>query len=165
MAYPVALPAMAALSIVGAALGVHLGRSAIAEINPAYFSTPEPTHFFADLAPNVYRATTWSDSTDYWANDVNVGGGAACLDCNRNFIDGDSADAALPDWRDTPSADAADERDDEPDDSADPDRAARAEQVARYASFPVSVDEAREQALDDYLARHAAEIAAIVVEP
>ena len=35
------LPIMAGLSILGAALGVSLGRSAIAEINPAYFSEPE----------------------------------------------------------------------------------------------------------------------------
>jgi hypothetical protein len=46
------LSAVGALSIAGAALGVGLGHSAIGEINPAYFREPE-TRFHAALAPNI----------------------------------------------------------------------------------------------------------------
>lgn len=39
---------IAGLSVVAAMLGVYLGHSAIAEIDPAYYSSP-PTRFHADL--------------------------------------------------------------------------------------------------------------------
>ena len=51
------LPIMAGLSILGAALGVTLGHSAIAEINPAYFNEAEDS-FHADLVP--YRSPDWA---------------------------------------------------------------------------------------------------------
>lgn len=51
------LPVMAGLSILGAALGITLGKSAIAEINPAYFNEAED-EFHADLVP--YRASDWA---------------------------------------------------------------------------------------------------------
>ena len=57
MAYPIALPAIAGLSIIGAVGGVWLGKSAISEINPAYYSQPE-TRFHADLVP--YRSPDWA---------------------------------------------------------------------------------------------------------
>lgn len=147
MAYPVALPAMAALSIAGAAIGVQLGRSAIAEINPVYFHSPEPARFFADLTPKTYRLGTsaWSDSTDHWFNEINVSGRSACLDCSRNFVEPDSVEAALPEWdesavpSDRPEADVDAEVE-------DPDRGLRASQIERYAAFPVTAEEAVERA-------------------
>ena len=39
------------LAIAGSVGGVYLGRSAISEINPAYYDEPEP-RFHADLVPN-----------------------------------------------------------------------------------------------------------------
>ena len=51
------LPVMAGLSILGAALGITLGKSAIAEINPAYFNEAED-EFHADLVP--YRSADWA---------------------------------------------------------------------------------------------------------
>jgi len=57
MAYPIALPAIAGLSIMGAACGVWLGKSAIADINPAYYNEPE-TRFHSDLVP--YRSPDWA---------------------------------------------------------------------------------------------------------
>lgn len=51
------LPLIAGLAIVGAAAGVQLGRSAVAEINPAYLGQPD-TPFYADLAAN--RGPDWS---------------------------------------------------------------------------------------------------------
>jgi hypothetical protein len=51
-----ALPILA-LSLVGAAAGLELGRSAIAEVDPAYLHDPEQS-FHADLAP--YRSPDWA---------------------------------------------------------------------------------------------------------
>lgn len=45
------LPLIAGLAVVGAAAGVGLGRSAMAEIDPSKFADPE-TAFHADLAAN-----------------------------------------------------------------------------------------------------------------
>lgn len=149
MAYPVALPAMAALSIAGAAIGFQLGRSAIAEINPVYFSTPQPARFFADLAPKAYRLGTsaWSESTDHWVNEINVSGRNACLDCSRNFVEPESVEAALPDW-DEPALPS----DRIEGDAEDPDSGLRASQIERYASFPVTAEEAVERSRRDPIA-------------
>ena len=43
---------LAAFAILGGAIGAHLGRSAVREIDPFYFSQPE-TKFHADLVPNL----------------------------------------------------------------------------------------------------------------
>lgn len=144
MAYPVALPAMAALSIAGAAIGVQLGRSAIAEINPVYFSTPQAARFFADLTPKAYRlgSSSWSDSTDSWVNELNVSGRSACLDCSENFVEPEAVEAALPEW-DEPAApkvpaEAATE-------AVDPDRGLGSSQIELHASFPVTAEEAMER--------------------
>ncbi|WP_332811360.1 hypothetical protein [Sphingomonas sp.] len=149
MAYPVALPAMAALSIAGAAIGVQLGRSAIAEINPVYFSTPQAARFFADLTPKAYRLGTsaWSDSTDYWRNELNVSGRSACLDCGGNFVEPEIVAAALPEW-DEPAA-PSDRAEAE---AEDPDRGLGASQIERYSSFPVTAEEALERASREAIA-------------
>ncbi|HEY0112912.1 MAG TPA: hypothetical protein VGB59_07130 [Allosphingosinicella sp.] len=57
MPHAATLPLIAGLSIAGAALGLTLGRSAIAEIDPAYFRDPE-VPFHADLAAN--RSPDWA---------------------------------------------------------------------------------------------------------
>ncbi len=57
MPVPTTLPIMAGLSILGAALGITLGRSAVAEINPAYFNEAEDD-FHANLVP--YRSPDWA---------------------------------------------------------------------------------------------------------
>lgn len=44
-------PTIGVIALLGAGLGVHLGHSAAAGINPIYFSEPAPSRFFADLAP------------------------------------------------------------------------------------------------------------------
>jgi hypothetical protein len=139
MAYPVTLPAMAALSIAGAALGVQLGRSAIAEVNPLYFNAPHQARFFADLAPKGYRmdSGTSSESSDSWSNELNVSGRDPCLDCSRNFIEPETVEAALPDWDQSTLGDRRE--------TEDPDSGRRASQIERYASFPVTAEEAAEQ--------------------
>ncbi|HYD36735.1 MAG TPA: hypothetical protein VEA60_03925 [Allosphingosinicella sp.] len=77
------LPIMAGLSILGVALGVNLGRSAISEINPAYFSEAEDS-FHSDLVP--YRSPDWAQvqASEYRAaqQPVLVGDlGSGCIGC------------------------------------------------------------------------------------
>ena len=77
------LPVMAGLSILGAALGITLGKSAIAEINPAYFNEAEDD-FHADLVPN--RGSDWArvQQAEYRAaqQPVIVGElGTGCIGC------------------------------------------------------------------------------------
>jgi hypothetical protein len=77
------LPILAGLSIVGAALGITLGRSAAADINPSYFSKAED-EFHADLVP--YRNPDWAQvqQTEYRAaqQPVSVGElGTGCVGC------------------------------------------------------------------------------------
>jgi hypothetical protein len=53
MAVSTTLPILAGLSLLGSALGVHLGRSAVAEIAPV--SAEPKTAFHSDLVPNRSR--------------------------------------------------------------------------------------------------------------
>lgn len=83
------LPIMAGLSILGAALGVTLGKSAISEINPAYFSDPEDS-FHSDLVP--YRSPDWAQvqAAEYRAaqQPVLVGDlGSGCVGCRDYPVD------------------------------------------------------------------------------
>ncbi len=77
MAHMTTLPLIGALALAGVGAGMHLGHSAISEINPVHFSEA-PTRFHADLSPN--RA---SDSapplTLASANDPALGNG--CVGC------------------------------------------------------------------------------------
>jgi len=51
MPHPLTLSTAGAIALVGIFTGVQLGRSAIAEIDPIYYSE-RPTRFHADLVPN-----------------------------------------------------------------------------------------------------------------
>lgn len=68
---------MAGLSVVAALLGVRLGQSAIAEIDPAYFSTP-PTRFHADLV--AASAMKWEERGPVDASLIQ-GLGDGCIRC------------------------------------------------------------------------------------
>jgi hypothetical protein len=52
MARAVDFSILGGLALIGAGAGVHLGWSAIGEINPLYFSKIETASFHGDLAPN-----------------------------------------------------------------------------------------------------------------
>jgi len=136
------LPVMAGLSILGAALGITVGKSAIAEINPAYFNEAEDD-FHADLVP--YRGSDWAQvhQAEYRAaqQPVVVGElGSGCVGCADypvayvprhdpavdSYADGDLLRAPEPTLVTVAAAPAPD--------------AAR-EQIARYASYPVSSEE------------------------
>jgi hypothetical protein len=136
------LPVLAGLSILGAALGINLGRSAISEINPAYFSDPEES-FHSDLVP--YRTPDWAQvqAGEYRAaqQPVLVGDlGSGCIGCRDypveyvprhdpavdGYQDGYAASAPAPAQIvivETPAPDPARER------------------IQAYASYPVSSDE------------------------
>jgi hypothetical protein len=137
------LPVLAGLSILGAALGINLGRSAISEINPAYFNEPEES-FHADLSP--YRSPEWAqaEAARYQPaqQPVVVGElGSGCIGCRDypveyypkhdpavdGYQDGSAASAPQPAQVvivETPAA---------PDPARD--------RIQLYSSYPVSSDE------------------------
>jgi hypothetical protein len=51
MAHSMTLPIIGVIALAGVGAGMHLGHSAIAEINPIYFSAP-PSRFHGDLVPH-----------------------------------------------------------------------------------------------------------------
>ena len=137
------LPIMAGLSILGAALGVTLGKSAIAEINPLYFNEAEDD-FHADLVP--YQSPDWAQVHQAEYRDVQqpviVGElGSGCIGCRAypveyvpqhdpavdRYVEGELIRAPEPTLVTvTESAPAP-----------DPDR----ERIQRYSSYPVSSEE------------------------
>lgn len=50
MPHPLTLPTLSVLAVMGSGLGLYLGRAAVAEINPAYYSEAQD-RFHADLTP------------------------------------------------------------------------------------------------------------------
>ncbi len=138
MAHPLTLPTLSVLALVGTALGVQLGRSAVSEINPAYFGEPE-TRFHADLAP--YRSETPPPLTLTDA-EAAVALGSPCIGCttasaeyypiyeagNARYATGTAAiEASQPVEAPTP---------------VDLERQAEFAELGRYASYPVSHEEA-----------------------
>ncbi len=77
MAHPLSLPTAGLLALLGAGAGIHLGRSAIAEINPIDFGREADSSFYAELTPHhnldsAPRALSESD-------DIALGSG--CVGC------------------------------------------------------------------------------------
>lgn len=133
MAHAMTYATVAAVSIVGAGVGVLMGRAAISEINPVYYQAPPSSRSFADLSPATSRTVAWSSDVpaDYWTNDLNLGGRSYCHDCSATFVEQGSA-AILPSSASLSHADEgqiAPERD----------------ETARYPDFP---DSREETALD-----------------
>jgi len=146
MGYPMTLPTMAALSIAGAALGVHLGHSAIAQINPAYFAEPEP-RFHADLAPN--RSPDWAQVqvAEYQDAGLIEGLGTGCVGCRaypeeyRPVAD-PAIDGREDGWAASAQYVAAAPVESPAEPAPDPER----EAVMRYASYPVAAGGEKEEA-------------------
>ena len=80
MAHPLTLPTVGLLALAGIGAGIQLGHSAIAEIDPVYFSQP-PTRFHADLSANRPLDTS---PPALLAQAKNPGLGAGCIGC-RTF--------------------------------------------------------------------------------
>jgi hypothetical protein len=140
-ANPVTLPAVSALAIAGAALGILLGNSAISEIDPAYFSKPE-ARFHGDLTP--YRSPE-SAQTALRSEGVAPGAlGDGCVGCrvypeeyfpeHDGSVDGYSASA----WEPVEEA-SAQYAVYEAGEAAEPDE--RLAAIERYSSYRVSQDE------------------------
>jgi hypothetical protein len=139
-----------ALSIAGALAGVQLGRGAIDEVDPFFFTPLPETRFFADLVPAGYDPSTApailaSDADEVWANNVNVSGRPECLDC-RNFVENIDFAPASESVSSLAEAETA----------YVPPPAARRDymprEVERYAYFPVTQEEAARPRRDRYAA-------------
>ena len=82
MPHPTTLGIAAALSIAGAAFGVHLGRSTVGEINPAYLQDPE-VPFYSDLVPGSRPRADWAQvqAQEYQAEAQAPPPAAGCVGC------------------------------------------------------------------------------------
>jgi hypothetical protein len=134
---------MAGLSILGAALGITLGNSAVAEINPAYFNEAEDD-FHADLVP--YRSPDWGQvhQAEYRAaqQPVIIGElGSGCIGCRTYPVEyAPRHDPAVDRYVEGGLLRAPEPTNVEVVETApapDPDR----ERIVRYASYPVSSEE------------------------
>ncbi|HET9639465.1 MAG TPA: hypothetical protein VFP12_09690 [Allosphingosinicella sp.] len=134
------LPILAGLSILGAALGITLGKSAIAEINPAYFNEAEDD-FHADLVP--YQSPDWAQvhQAEYRAaqQPVIVGElGSGCIGCRTYPVEYvPQHDPAVEHYADGELLRAPEPTQVVVAEAPDPAR----EQIQRYASYPVSSEE------------------------
>jgi hypothetical protein len=138
MPQPMTLAMIGALTLAGVGVGTWAGRAAIAEINPAYFQGSDD-RFHADRVP--YRSPGWVEDGTAVREDVQLaqGLGDGCLTCGAAEIA--VPPAAVPAvfeerWghEAVTSEPAALVVEAEP----DPDL----ERVQRYASYPVSAEEA-----------------------
>jgi hypothetical protein len=145
MPHSLTLSMMAGLSLFAAAGGVYLGRSAVAEINPAYFSEPQ-TKFHADLVPN--RSADWAQVQvgEYQQAALVTGLGEGCIGCRDYPVDYLPVhDPAVDGYQDgwAASTGFAAESDELPAEEAqDPER----ERIVRYASYPLTREEAAAEA-------------------
>lgn len=80
MPNPFTLSSMTALALAGTGLGLYLGKSAVAEINPAYFgSAASETRFHSDL---VAKRPTWDNPPAVLQNAaLTTGYGTGCVGC------------------------------------------------------------------------------------
>jgi hypothetical protein len=143
------LPSAAALSLVGAALGVALGNASIAEINPVHYASHEPaSRFHADLTPQGYRDWAMVQASEYRAVQAGADLGAGCVGCRtypEEVVPVHEASLGKPQtgWVEVIETSAARPAV-EVVEVAEPDPAVA--QVERYASFPVTAAEQEEQA-------------------
>ena len=132
---------LSVLAVAGSVTGVYLGRSAIAEINPAYYDEPE-TRFHADMVPSppgfdapVTRAGYLTQAERQRAL------GSGCVGC-RTYpeeyypVHDSSVDKYQPGYAEMEEAPAAQPAVYSPK-PQDDGRAADFAAVERYASYPV----------------------------
>ena len=82
MPHPMTLGIAAALSIAGAAVGVHLGHATVGEINPAYFQDPE-VPFYSDLVPGNRPRADWAQVTaEEYQADAQTPAPVGCANCD-----------------------------------------------------------------------------------
>jgi hypothetical protein len=156
MPYPTTLAIVAAVSLGGAAIGVHLGNSAVAEIDPAYMHDPE-VPFYADLVPGAKPRADWQavQAQEYQAS-AQAQPPAGCPGCTWPVDPAprsDPAIAAIDLWqpaarratRATPAETVKTVETVVVNERPDPAR----EGVVRYASYPVDSGESEDQDPED----------------
>jgi hypothetical protein len=146
MAHPLTLPMTAVLALVGAGLGIHLGHSAIAEINPAYYNHDDEraSKFYADLAPGKHdwAAVQVSELRAAETGEQLLYGCVGCTTYPEEYHPIHEASLGkvyegLAETTETPAEAAA---------PAVMASAAHFEQVERYARYPVSAEEPQQTA-------------------
>jgi hypothetical protein len=153
----VTLPILAVLAMGGAGGGAWLGSSAIAEIDPAYFRDGEVS-FHADRVP--YRPPAGSEMQPGQLTDAATieGLGDGCLRCGAEPVQLLSAPAPTvydDGWGRTSYAAAEAAPAVLAEEKPDPEL----ERVARYASYPITVEEAEAMAAAAAEAPRPAELA------
>ena len=151
------LSVIGALTVAGAGLGLHLGRSAISEIDPAYFRDPEVS-FHADLAAN--RGPDWAQvqAQEYAASASPVTQCIGCVggpqpDYPVEYVPGRdpyvsfAADRWPATTRQVRTERVVEVVEEPAYERAEPDPAHA--RIIRYASYPVTQEEAREMAERD----------------
>jgi hypothetical protein len=130
------------LSIAAAAAGIGLGRSTIAEINPAYLQDPE-VPFYSDLVPGARQRADWAQVQ---AQEYQAAGQApaSCVGCTWPVDPAPREDPVVARY-DRPEAAALPppERAEAPARIVIVERPVSPERVrvVRYASYPVSRDD------------------------
>lgn len=143
MAHATTFSTLAALALVGAGTGVHLGRSAISQINPLYYSPLNTTKSYAALTP--HRSVEGTSSAARLAAIEDAAAlGDGCVGCatypeeyfpqRDGLEDGYSASA----WSSRNEEPAAVEYAAYQEAPAAPDPAR--EDIERYSSYPVAAE-------------------------
>lgn len=151
MPNPMTLPLLMVLTVAGSGLGVYLGKSAIGEIDPVHYSSPQPgSRFHADLVPNRPEWDSASTAGLHNAALSRLGGG--CVGCAtypeeyRPVRDEaiESYIATYAAYDPVPAGDIIEDVDREIAGIAAraAARAAASQSVTRYAYYPVSAEEA-----------------------
>ncbi len=138
------LPTMGALMLAGAALGIHLGKASIAEINPAYFSE-RPSRFHADLSP--YQSDG-DDGLQPSGGASMISLGSECVGCRTYPEEYHPIHDPAVDQYPTSDSDAQEPvsfAEQQPTQEPRPGDQGKA-RVELYASFPVSAEEAAARA-------------------
>ena len=142
MPHAATISVFAALSVMSAGLGAHLGRDSVAQLKPVFFTERPETRFFTDYTPFPYRLgepdPVRADSD--WANVFNVSGRPVCVDCPDNFIEPSTPQAAAD------QAARSEDRGPAPlpaEEAVLPNETALPNEVARYATYPITSEEAR----------------------
>jgi len=143
MPQPLTIATVAVLAVAGSMSGVYLGRSAIAEINPAYYDEPE-TRFHADLVPNPpsFEAASVHRAGALTPAEYDRALGSGCVGC-RTYpeeyypVHDSSVDKYQPGYAEMIETPAPQPAAYAPDPQQEQERAADFAVVARYAGYPV----------------------------
>jgi hypothetical protein len=144
------LPVMTVLTVIAGAVGLQLGETTIAQIDPLYFQGPAPKPIDVSHAPRAAQSPGYVQASG-WAEGY-AARAEECVDCPAPGATAPASYARepLPDV----SAALAEPRFDRPaeDLAAEElavERSAEAQRVRRYVDYPVTADQARIRAALD----------------